>query len=249
MFEKTLENIGLTQNEAKIYRALLELKSGTIWNISSRANIHRRNTYDTIQRLIDKGLVYQVIPSKTLAYAPVHPNKLRELVEEKEKILERNLPGLIKKFEKVVSPQEIYLYKGVGGLRNFINLILKEKKDLYGIGSKGTWFDPKLINFVEKYEKKYKKTKIKSKLIFDEEMKDHPEVINIIGGEYKFLPKEYSGESSADIFGDYVAIYSGVGIKELEKDITIFVMKDKTLAKDYLKWWKFMWDHLPPNKK
>ncbi|MDD4989910.1 MAG: hypothetical protein PHW31_01210 [Candidatus Pacebacteria bacterium] len=47
-----------------------------------------------------------------------------------------------------------------------------------------------------------------------------------------------------DIFGDYVAIYSGVGTKALGQDITIFILKDKTLAQDCKKWFQFMWDNL-----
>jgi sugar-specific transcriptional regulator TrmB len=244
MSENILENIGLTPNEAKIYKSLLELKEGTIWNISSHSKIHRRNTYDAIQRLIDKGLSYQVLPKKTLTYAPVHPEKLKEFIEEKQQELEKTLPGLISKFNKISKPQEIYIYKGVGGLKNFINLILKEKSDIYGISSKGTWFDPRISIFAKKSEEIYRKLKIKTFAIYDEDMKMHKDVLNIIGGEHKFLNKKYSGGSSVDIFGDYVAVYSGVNIKNLEQDINIFIMKDKTLAEDYRKWWQFMWDNI-----
>ncbi|MEI7480613.1 MAG: helix-turn-helix domain-containing protein [bacterium] len=247
MYEKNLESLGLTPNEAKIYRALLELKTASIWNISSSAGIHRRNTYDAIQRLIDRGLAFQVLPKKVLTYAPVHPDKLKELIEEKERELTSILPGLVKKFDKVSAPQEVCIYKGVGGLKNYIDLILKEKNDIYGIGSKGTWFDKRISAFAKKAEKKYKDLKIKSVLIFDEDLKKHTEVFQTIGGPHKFLPKKYCGESSIDIFGDYVAIYSGVNMLGLDSDITIFILKDKSLAQDIMRWWQFMWDMLPNN--
>jgi sugar-specific transcriptional regulator TrmB len=245
MYEKQLENLGLTPNEAKIYRTLLELKTASIWNISSHAGIHRRNTYDAIQRLMDHGLAFQVLPKKVLTYAPVHPDKLKELVEEKVQELNSVLPGLIRKFDKVFASQAVYIYKGVGGLKNYINLILKEKKDIYGIGSKGTWFDKRIYNFAQKAGDEYNKLKIKSYIIFDESLREHTEAIKAIGGPYKFLPNKYCSESSIDIFGDYVAIYSGVNILGLDSDITIFILKDKTLAQDYMKWWQFMWDMLP----
>lgn len=245
MYEKNLENLGLSPNEAKVYKALLELKTASIWNISSSSGIHRRNAYDAIQRLIDHGLAFQILPKKVLTYAPVHPDKLKELVEEKEKELASILPGLIKKFDKVSAPQEVYIYKGVGGLKNFINLILKEGQDVYGIGSKGTWFDKRITSFAKIAERKYKNQNIKSHLIFDENLRGNSEILKIIGGPHKFLPNKYCGESSIDIFGDYVAIYSGVNMLGLDSDITIFIMKDKTLAKDILKWWQFMWDMLP----
>jgi len=46
-----------------------------------------------------------------------------------------------------------------------------------------------------------------------------------------------------------VGIYSGIGIKEVEGDITIFILKDKTLAQDYKKWFDFMWQSLPAIRK
>jgi sugar-specific transcriptional regulator TrmB len=245
MYEKNLENLGLTPNEAKIYNVLLELKEASIGTIAVYAGIHRRNVYDAVQRLLDHGLVFQVLPKKVLTYSPVHPDKLKELVEEKERELNFVLPSLIKKFNKSSSSQSVYIYKGVGGLKNFINLILKEGKDVYGIGSKGTWFDRRISSFAKKAEVQYKKLKIKSHLIFDEDLRKHSEVFEAIGGPHKFLPKKYCGESSIDIFGDYVAIYSGVNMLGLDSDITIFILKDKTLAQDIMKWWQFMWDFLP----
>lgn len=244
MLIETLEKLGLTPNEAKIYNTLLEIQKGSIGDISKYAGIHRRNIYDAIQRLLSKGLAYQVLPEKILTYAPVHPDKLTELLNEKVKELETALPGLVKKFETINASQSVYVYKGVGGLKNYINLILKQGKNIYGIASKGTWFDPRIINFSTQAAKKLKEKKIKTKLIYDFELKNHPEVIRIIG-PYKILPKKYSTGSSIDIFGNYVALYSGMDIKALNEEITIFILKDKTLAHDCKKWFQFMWDYLP----
>ena len=245
MLLEVLTDIGLTPNEAKIYAALLDLHEASIDAVTKHSGVHRRNTYDALGRLVKKGLVFQVLPKKILTFAPVDPNKLFELVEEKEKSLKDILPEMQLKFKRKPVSQSVYIYKGVGGLKNYIDLILKEKKNIYGIGSKGTWFDPRIRKFAVRAGKELKKKNIKSHLIFDQEIKEHPEILKIIGKDVKFLPKKYSSGSSVDIFGDYVAIYSGVNVKQLEEEITVFILKDKTLAKDYMKWWRFMWDMLP----
>lgn len=245
LHEDILISIGLTPNEAKIYRALLELKEATIGDISTYANIHRRNAYDAIERLIKKGLAYQILPKRFMTYAPTHPSKLKEMVEEKNKGFEHSLPSLIKKFDRLNPTQAIYVFKGVAGLKNYIDLELKVGKKIYGIGSKGSWFDPRIKNFAKRANDQYRTKKIESQIIYDFELKKYPEIISRVGKNYKFLPKEFSTGSSIDIFGDYVAIYSGVNVAGLDEDITIFILKDKTLAKDYLKWFNFMWHHLP----
>lgn len=249
MYIETLTSIGLTPNEAKIYKALLELKRGSIWDISSHASIHRRNTYDAIQRLIEKGLAFQVLPKKFLTYAPVHPEKLKEMVDEKALELDRALPGLVKRFEKVNATQSIYIYKGVAGLKNYINLILREGKDVYGIGAKGMPFDPKVASFFRRQWGRLRKGGARVEMVFDAEVLSHQKMLDEIADEYKVLPKEFSTGSAYDIFGDYVGIYSGIGIREIEGEITIFILKDKTLALDYKKWFDFVWGALPPVKK
>ncbi|MCX6715403.1 MAG: hypothetical protein NT077_00080 [Candidatus Taylorbacteria bacterium] len=246
MYIEMLEELGLTPNEAKIYFALLELKNGTIWDISTHAQIHRRNTYDAIQRLVHKGLAYQVLPKRNLTYAPTHPEKLRELVEEKASKLEDQLPGLVTRFNKVSLPQVVNVYRGVGGLKNYIDLEISTGKDIYGIGEKGSWFDKRVENYILRNAlKRYKKAGIKCHAIYDYEAGKRPEVIANVGGEYKILPKKYSTGSSIEVFGDYVAIYSGMKLAGLEEDILITILKDKTLAADFMKWWQFMWDMLP----
>lgn len=249
MFIETLTDIGLTPNEAKIYKALLELKRASIWDIAKHADIDRRNAYDAIQRLIHKGLAFQVLPKKFLTYAPVHPEKLREMVNEKVLELDKALPGLIKRFKKVNAPQSIYVYKGFGGLKNYINLIAREGKSVYGVGAKGMPLDPKVAKYFKREWAKLRKGKVKVQMIFDAEALKDESMLREIADEYRSLPSQFSTGSAYDIFGDYVGIYSGIGIKEVEGDITIFILKDKTLAQDYKKWFDFMWQALLPANK
>ena len=166
--EDILIDVGLSPNEAKIYRALLELKEATIGAISTYANIHRRNTYDAIERLIKKGLAYQILPKRVLTYAPVHPDKLKEIVAEKNNEFETSLPKLIKQYDRHNPDQAVFVYKGVAGLKNYIDLELKVGKTIYGIGSKGSWFDPRIKSYAKRANDQYRTKKMSSKIIYDE---------------------------------------------------------------------------------
>ena len=57
MNTKILEEVGLTGNEIKVYLALLELGSVTAGDILKKIELHRGAVYDTLDKLIDKGLV------------------------------------------------------------------------------------------------------------------------------------------------------------------------------------------------
>lgn len=115
MYQAIFEDLGLSPNEAKIYEALAERGELSISAIAVAAQVHRRNAYDAMQRLIDKGLCFQIFSPSGDRYNAVDPDKLLELVGEKQKRLEAVLPELKKKFRTRLAPEEAYIYRGLEG--------------------------------------------------------------------------------------------------------------------------------------
>lgn len=239
---ETLQQLGLSPNESKIYEALLDLKEAGVGEISSKTKIHRRNVYDSMHRLIDKGLVFSVLSGNETLYSTVDPDKLTELIKERELILQNVLPILKEHYDKKESSQEAYIYKGLNGMKQYMRDILREGKDVYSLAAKLGWFNPKLNSFRKEFYKEAKRKKINFLNIFDEEIKkENLKELEEIYPPYKFLPAKYSTNSAIDIFGDYVVTFTGLGIKKLNKDTTIFVMRDECLAKSYREWFQFIY--------
>lgn len=244
-----LMEIGLSPNEAKIYENLLSLGESTITQIALKSNIHRRNVYDTMDRLVEKGLVYQVIGKGDSIYRPVDPSKLSELIDEKQRKLEKVMPDFLKEYNEKPQLEAVYFYKGIEGFKNYLRDILNSGEDAYFVGAKGAWFDPRLKVFLEKFLSNAKKDGIKYQHLFDYEVKDMlPEVLKSVGKPYKFLPKQYSTPSMIDIFGDHVVSFTGAGLAKITDDISIFVTVSRPMATSYKTWFKFMWDHCPETK-
>ena len=118
------ESLGLSPNEAKIYESLVEHGESGISDIAIYAKIHRRNAYDAISRLIDKGLCFQIFSSRENKYNAVDPDKLTELLAERGNELRKVLPGLKKKFVQRAAPEEAYIYRGLEGQKRKNVLIL-----------------------------------------------------------------------------------------------------------------------------
>ncbi|MFZ2189336.1 MAG: helix-turn-helix domain-containing protein [Candidatus Magasanikiibacteriota bacterium] len=249
MYSQILTELGLSINEAKIYETLLQEKQTTVSNISKKSKIHRRNIYDSMNRLIEKGLVFQVIGHGDTLFKPVEPAKLMELVDEKRTRLEKEMPHLMHEYQKHPVLEAAYIYKGLEGFKNFLRDVLSTKEDVYCIGAKGAWFDPRLNTFLDKFLVDADRRGIKYKHLFDfEVLKQAPHVPKAVGKPYKYLPKEYSTPSMVDIFGDHVVSFTGAGITKISDDITIFVNISRPLATSYKTWFKFMWDHCPEIK-
>lgn len=58
MFTETLQQLGLAKNEARIYQTLLQRGEMAVGEIANKSGVHRRNVYDSLNRLVEKGLVF-----------------------------------------------------------------------------------------------------------------------------------------------------------------------------------------------
>ena len=67
---RKLQALDLTQNECKVYFALLKLGAGTIVQLSREAHLQRTEIYPLTTRLVSKGLVEETI-DRPKRYAPV----------------------------------------------------------------------------------------------------------------------------------------------------------------------------------
>jgi len=246
MHLELFHELGLSPNEAKIYESLITYGGSGVSTIALRSKVHRRNAYDTLDRLIEKGLVYEVFNERETTYEAVEPIKLMEFVQEKKVKLETALPDLLSTFEEFRIPQRAYIYKGIQGMKNYLREALKTGEDMYEFGAKGGWFDPRLETFIEWFLKEAKRKGMTFHHIFDSEVEEKlPYIPKIVGKPYKFAPKKYSTQSAVEVFGDRVVTFTGLGLGKVDDDVTIFVVVSSHLAESYRAWWQMMWDFLP----
>ena len=85
MNTKILEKAGLTNNEIKVYLALLSLGSVSAGEIIKKSELHRAAVYDTLERLMDKGLVSYVIKANRKYFEAAMAKNLVEIIEKKRK--------------------------------------------------------------------------------------------------------------------------------------------------------------------
>ena len=244
MNTEILESLGFSPNEAKIYESLLENGESSISEIAVASGTHRRNVYDAIQRLINKGLCFQIFSANENTYNAVDPNKLVELLVEKHDKLFSILPSLKKKFATRATTEEAYIYKGLEGQKNIFRDVLRVEQDSYFIGAKGGWYDSRLDSARTAFFEEANKKKIRFIQLFDYEvksqMKDFPKYFE--GKlEHRFLPKEYSTNSAIHIFGDYVITYTGLTIGKVGENTVFFVIHSRDLAESYRTWFWYMW--------
>jgi len=242
MFTELFEDLGLSKNEAEIYEVLLKYGESSVAEISTRSKIHRRNVYDTLSRLQDRGLVFEIRLKREARYQPVDPDRLLGLLDEKRGALSKALPQLKKWYRSDEREQAVFIYRGIEGWKNYMRDILRVGKDYYCIAGKGGWMDPRLEQFFPWFIKELERKRLKCYVLFDHEVKanNHP-VTKHVGPHYRFFPKEYSTNASIEVFGDRVNLVTNIHFGGLEEDFSFTVIVNPQLADAFRTWFNFMW--------
>jgi predicted DNA-binding transcriptional regulator len=244
MYEEVLRELGLSPNESRIYEAMLRIGEASVQDISIKSGVHRRNVYDSLAKLQEKGLASESFVKGEKFFKPTNPDRLLSILKEKETAIQKELPHMQNLFKNIEPDVDAYFYRGIEGFKNYLADILKAKETVYFIGAKAFWLDPRLEHFLYHFQNERKKLGIKFVHLFDYEVKEQkPEILKVVGKPYRFLPKKYSSPTAVDIFGPYVVAFVGVKPGKLYDEPIQFVMKSQKLADGYRKYFQFMWDH------
>ncbi|MDP3785248.1 MAG: helix-turn-helix domain-containing protein [bacterium] len=120
--KEKLKAIGLSENEARVYLALLELGKGTVSEITRKANLNRTTGYDVLDNLVGKGLVSVSGKEPKQEYLAESPDKIETLLKKKLEEDEKHLgevKGIIpelKSMHNVAGRPKVRFYEGKDGL-------------------------------------------------------------------------------------------------------------------------------------
>jgi len=239
MNTKILKEIGLTETEIKVYLALLSYGTTSAGKLVEETGLYRKNLYDALNKLIEKGLISYVIENKIKFFQAKSPENLEKYLDEKKAKIEeqkQDIQSAISEmnslFKKAPAEIESEIYRGTEGIKTILKECLNYKEVLF-IGATGD-VENRLPYFWPHYNKKREKLKCKWKLLLVHEAKNKS-IIKSQYYEYKILPEILSGLNVIYIYGDYVA-----NVLWLEKPLA-FVIKHKTLANNYRKYFDFLW--------
>ena len=206
MYHDIFQRLGLSKNEARIYEILLREGALSVGNIATKSSVHRRNVYDALGRLAERGLVFEMLESRENQYQAAPPEKLKELVLEKERELFAIMPELQGIYEAVPHSDEVYIAKGVESWKNILRDMLRAGENVFTISPKERFIDPISPHVYEQFEREAKKKGMALRSIA--------------------LPEKFAVPGAIDVFANYVVITkSANGIIDDQTTFTIIVNK------------------------
>ena len=132
--EAEIKKLGLSEKEAKVYLAVLELGQAPAAEIAVHSGVNRATTYVILEELRRKGLASSFEKGKKTIFAAEAPERLSNLFEIEKKRLEENfsdlkkiLPELDKLYEIRGERPKVRFFEGKDGIASIREDILKTK--------------------------------------------------------------------------------------------------------------------------
>lgn len=157
MLVQELRNIGLTEKQAKVYLAVLELGEASIQDIAKKSGINRITCYQAVEKLARGGLVREVVKSKKTKIVAEMPKKLLENLFDKKMKTERNITALQKLLPELDSlynysevKPKIRFYEGREGLKKIYQDTLDVGQEILAFTAYHKT-DKKLADWLDKY--------------------------------------------------------------------------------------------------
>ncbi len=128
---KNLENLGLKENEARIYTTCLKFPMGLlVHEIHNLTKIKRSSIDVIIKRLLDKGYITKHQQGKRWAYCAEHPETISYTAQEQINKFNKIIPALEEIMGTNTMPK-ITLYQDLNGLKKmYHDILLSAKKDI-----------------------------------------------------------------------------------------------------------------------
>lgn len=121
---KILNDLGLTNYEARVYLTLISLGAMTATQLSFQAKIPRPKVYGAIRKLVEKGLVF-ILPEKPEKYTGASPSIFYSILEDRARQI-RTTNTIIKILEKKYKEMKRSEYESEREI-----LVIKGRENIY----------------------------------------------------------------------------------------------------------------------
>lgn len=199
---KTLQKLGLDEQEAKTYLALLDLGETTITKLAERTELGRVHMYQITNRLIERGLSAYVVKDNVKYFSASDPKVLLEDIQQKEHQLKEILQELRSRQRKSTSETKVEVYRGREGINSILKMIIKDEKPYYikgGTQEACTIFELENSIFVRRVEE----LRLPGKIL----ARENDKFFIGTNEEYRFIPEQLISSTTQMLWGDKTAIF------------------------------------------
>ncbi len=198
MDARSLERLGLTGGEAKVYWALLSLGATKTGLLASKAGVSSSKVYKILDRLEKKGLAGHVFKGGTKFFRAMPPRRMRDYLDERQAELERErglfeelLPELEKQEKTAGQIGEAAVLEGFKAVTNWFRNMIDEMQagEAYHVIGANYGTTPALRQFFLKHHKRRARKRIQLKMLANHDVKGKLVESTLLNAEIRYLPQ------------------------------------------------------------
>ncbi len=246
--EKALENLGLSEKEAKIYLALLELGQASAYKIAQKAQVKKPTAYVLLDELRKKGLVMILPKDKTQMFVAKSPEEFFSNARHRVRDAVETLPEILSLMRKENSVQTTY-YEKDHGLKQALSYKIAENagKEVVGFYALMENVSPEIYDMSWNWARKMRENNITLRgfVPVHDTTTDYRKADKEYGREMRELPYEdYSSETSIDVMGNFVRI-----VDLTKESPQAVIIENERTAKMLKQIFEMMWKLTTPKQK
>ena len=232
---KALTQVGLTNKQAVVYSALLELGEAKMTQIARHAKLKRPTVYLVIEELVLMTLVSVVEKGKKKFYSAVHPNRITEILESRKQQYQELLPDLLARYGSIRGKPKVQMLEGMEGIRQAYqeayNLLREGKNEGLWFGNISFLLDhfPLVIKEYDNVLSSLKQYKVRELIIGDQKSKEWVEKMQLIAKpnhHVKYLDdKGQCGITDQFIVGNKIMLFS------MNKELFTLIIESEEIVK------------------
>lgn len=245
--ESSLQNLGLTKNESKVYLALINIGSTTTSKIIKQVGINTSKVYESLERLLKKGFVSYTIIKNKKHWQAEDPKAISEYISEEQNELnkkKKESDSIILELNNIKNihssiDSEYKIFEGIKGIK------AAREHALEILGPKDTFYliiatypdDKNLFAYFDEFQERRAKKGIYYKAIFGKNLQKEAEFRKKLPkSEIKLIDSKTLSPTWMEIYKNYVCI--GV----MGKNPAVIVIKNADVAKGYIQYFNMLWN-------
>ena len=241
--QKTLENLGLSRNEAMVYLAALSLGPTSVKQIAAISGVKRTSVYNIVDSLEQYGLLHVEVAGLKHLYVAENPEALSSMLERRKVDLNEALPSLMETYDKKAGQNAITYIQGMTAVRNMYKKMpqgLKRGDPYFIITNSEEWYQLD-TEFADKFIENRAKLGLDLKMLTQrsEVAERFKKYEKNFGMKIKFLPESASLNTNMAVTNDRVLI------QQLTFPIMAVIIENRSIIEMHQQLFQIMWDAIP----
>jgi sugar-specific transcriptional regulator TrmB len=236
-----LSKIGLSEREAQVYVALLDLGPSGVVALSRKTGLNRPMVYNVLNDLKKRGLVEVEFFGIKSKFAAANPDQFDALIQEHRRLFDVALPELLAKYKLRGSKSQIKYYEGFEGVKTVYERVLRETRSgdfYYVMSDQDNWVN-KDITWLEDWITRRARTQLDARIILPDSKRNR--YVKSMDGAWSEETRLISKPLRSDI-----VIYPGAYvINSLSEPVGSIVIENEEAIATQKEIFEYLWDSLP----